>query len=598
MKQNKHKKGAFLLCALAAIGFALGMGLSACDTSVSPIFSVCSVNYQTEYGTAPNTKVLLAGTTLGETELPTLEADGQTFGGWFDGETQAIAGKYSVTKNVTLVAKWTAVGPTPPPPPTPTVEYTVTFDSDGGSAVESQKVKSGEKATKPADPTKMGVLMAGWYNGENVFDFNTPITADITLKAKWTLFYNLKTGPAINNIIETQFKAAKKFLKSPTAPETTPQYYLDIDEKSVPLWYDSSSKTIYYYVAEGKLCLNADSSKMFYAMDALEEITVSDFDTRNVTNMSQMFLNNFKLATIDLHTFDVSNVTDMSCMFDGCLGATSINLTGWNTSKVTNMSRMFINCQVVASLDISSLNVSKVTNMSEMFQMCKALTSLDLSNWDVSNVTNMTKMFADCNALTSLDLHKWNVSNVTDMSYMFQNCKAKLTTLNLSSWNVSKVTNMSYMFDECNSLKNLDITGWDTSKVTDMSMMFHACVSLPSSAIEGNKLNVGNVTNMERMLDSCFAFVTIDLSSWNVSKVTNMNKMFLGDGALTTIYVAAGTDWGASGTVTTSTEMFNGCGALRGGAGTGLSNLTVTYARVDDPTNSKPGYFTVKPANP
>ena len=42
-------------------------------------------------------------------------------------------------------------------PITPTVYYTVTFDSKGGSPVESQHIASGQKASKPANPTKENV---------------------------------------------------------------------------------------------------------------------------------------------------------------------------------------------------------------------------------------------------------------------------------------------------------------------------------------------------------------------------------------------------------------------------------------------------------
>ncbi|MBR5966001.1 MAG: SUMF1/EgtB/PvdO family nonheme iron enzyme [Treponema sp.] len=70
--------------------------------------------------------------------------------------------------------------------------YTVSFDTDGGSDVASQTVTSGQKATKPAtDPTKTGdrtsYAFLGWYksDGSALFDFDTAITANTTIKAKW-----------------------------------------------------------------------------------------------------------------------------------------------------------------------------------------------------------------------------------------------------------------------------------------------------------------------------------------------------------------------------------------------------------------------------
>ena len=66
--------------------------------------------------------------------------------------------------------------------------YTVTFfNSNGGTAVGSQTIDHGGKATKPADPTKTGYTFAGWYTeADTEFNFNTPITSPTNLYAKWT----------------------------------------------------------------------------------------------------------------------------------------------------------------------------------------------------------------------------------------------------------------------------------------------------------------------------------------------------------------------------------------------------------------------------
>ena len=71
----------------------------------------------------------------------------------------------------------------------PTTEtFTVTFDSNGGSDVDSQTVKNGEKAVEPENPTRSGYRFAGWFSDEdleNEYDFDTPVTSDITLYADW-----------------------------------------------------------------------------------------------------------------------------------------------------------------------------------------------------------------------------------------------------------------------------------------------------------------------------------------------------------------------------------------------------------------------------
>ena len=79
--------------------------------------------------------------------------------------------------------------------------YTVSFDSKGGSAVDSQTVTSGETAVKPTDPTMDVYTFIGWYSDEaltSAYDFNTPVTGNITLYAKWGIPVNGTTFPDSN----------------------------------------------------------------------------------------------------------------------------------------------------------------------------------------------------------------------------------------------------------------------------------------------------------------------------------------------------------------------------------------------------------------
>lgn len=62
----------------------------------------------------------------------------------------------------------------------------VIFDTDGGSAVDIQKILRGQKAATPTAPAKAGYTFDRWMDGSTAFDFATPIIKEITLKAKWT----------------------------------------------------------------------------------------------------------------------------------------------------------------------------------------------------------------------------------------------------------------------------------------------------------------------------------------------------------------------------------------------------------------------------
>ncbi len=64
-------------------------------------------------------------------------------------------------------------------------EFTVTFDSDGGSAVFEQKLRNAP-AVRPTDPKKNGYDFVGWYLGDMQYTFDSNVAANITLKAHWT----------------------------------------------------------------------------------------------------------------------------------------------------------------------------------------------------------------------------------------------------------------------------------------------------------------------------------------------------------------------------------------------------------------------------
>ena len=105
---------------------------------------------------------------------------------------------------------------------------TVTFDTNGGDAIDSQSILKGSNATKPTDPTKTGYTFEHWYirNGtvDEAFDFNTTINENITLVAKWEkqtykITYDLNGGSLESGDINPEsynIESEKITLKNPT----------------------------------------------------------------------------------------------------------------------------------------------------------------------------------------------------------------------------------------------------------------------------------------------------------------------------------------------------------------------------------------------
>lgn len=111
--------------------------------------------------------------------------------------------------------------------------YTVTFQSEGGSEVASQ-IRANTPADRPADPTKEGYTFIGWYNGESEWNFETPVTADLTLTAKWqlnryTITFDTAGGSEVPSITQDYGTA----ITPPAAPTKTGYTFAGWD-KTIP----------------------------------------------------------------------------------------------------------------------------------------------------------------------------------------------------------------------------------------------------------------------------------------------------------------------------------------------------------------------------
>ena len=143
-------------------------------TASSPSYTV---TYDANGGTCDRTSDTYTGDAL---PLPTPDREGYNFTGWYDADNSLVTSPYAPTKDVTLTAQWAIK------------TYTLSFDMQGhGTALAQQTIEHGSKATEPTAPTAEDFIFGGWYTeascaDEYAFSFTTPITAPITLYAKWT----------------------------------------------------------------------------------------------------------------------------------------------------------------------------------------------------------------------------------------------------------------------------------------------------------------------------------------------------------------------------------------------------------------------------
>ena len=164
--------------------YAPGKSVPAGVTTLTAQFAVPSytVTLNTNGGTINSGNV--TGYTYGQgATLPTADditRAGHTFEGWYEDENFSGSPVTEISATDTgkkeFYAKWTLN------------TYTVTFDSQGGSKVDSQAVSHGGTVTEPTAPTYEGYTFGGWYTEAGCtteYDFTTAVTESLTLYAKW-----------------------------------------------------------------------------------------------------------------------------------------------------------------------------------------------------------------------------------------------------------------------------------------------------------------------------------------------------------------------------------------------------------------------------
>ena len=120
----------------------------------------------------------MSGSTVAKPADPT--KSGKIFAGWYKDSALKTPFDFNtpITQDTTVYAKWSDI-----------VYYMVNFNTNGGSFIPGQSIKSGAKAAKPQDPVKEGFVFGGWYKDstfKTAFDFSSPINANTILYAKWT----------------------------------------------------------------------------------------------------------------------------------------------------------------------------------------------------------------------------------------------------------------------------------------------------------------------------------------------------------------------------------------------------------------------------
>ena len=352
----------------------------------------------------------------------------------------------------------------------------VTFDGNGGSGGDSQKIDIGSKIKEPAEPTRDGYLFMGWYttpeswknnDGERV-SFDNRVWEKATYYANWkdAATFTLTGDGIVNAVeftegdnIETAYMRARgwnSFPEGVTGLIFTDSDGNEINGKSAPAANVSVAVVYDDRIVDGTLQ---------YVNPALKEYTIPA---------------------------EVSVIA--SNAFDGCTALEKIYITS-RTSSLTVQSGAFDDCEKLASIEgyadtnamkavidasgITRATVVAGTIVSNAFSNCSGLTSVTIGN----GVTSIgDRAFYNCSGLTSITIG----NSVTSIgNYAFYNCSG-LTSVTIGNG----VTSIGYdAFSGCTGLTSITIPDSVTSIGDDA---FSGCSGLTSITIPDSVTSIGS----------------------------------------------------------------------------------------------------------
>ena len=388
---------------------------------------------------------------------------------------------------------------------------------------------------------------------------------------------------------------------------------------------------------------------------SVTSINCSNLDTSKATNLSYMFESCTALTTLSISTLDTAAATNMAAMFSGCSALETLDLTNVSTASATSATNMFSGCSVLQTVTLGAnfafvgsdgclpaqtdttaipkcdgrwydaddklfgytpteLAALARTQVKTYTAVAPDFITIDGNggdqSWPFGDVLNdecyeatsvqFVKSSAVPSTATRVDSGGVQASGQTGEIGVYYDETSTIAyiapvdndnaIIRLPAYaNYFMSTQATVSLDEVTSIIFSNV---DTSQVERFDGFITDAPKL--KYVDLSRLNLSKATSMYIMFAWNSKLETVDLGDFNTTSCGNFANMFQQCYALKTIYVGSGYNTGSS--YVNSSGMFDSCNSLVGGEGTTYdsSHTDGTYARIDDPTNGKPGYFTKK----
>ncbi len=377
--------------------------------------------------------------------------------------------------------------------------FTITFNSDGGSETSSQTVEIGQLVKEPADPVKTGSVFSGWFK-ENTFEnkwiFNSDsVIENTTLYAKWELInYTLNIDTEGVGEISEQTIGYGLVAVFPTVPvkdgfsfagwfkEDTYQNSWNFNEDTLTsdtilyaYWVDIS----FPYTSDNVLYeLNKNLGSVYYL-----EISGSHFSTSGEITIPG----------------EIEEIPVVSIKEDAFAARTNITKVVLPDSINSIGSSAFKQCSALTSIYIPQ----GVTSIEEnTFYYCTSLSDLSLPE---SLLHIKDYAFSNCSSIESISIPE---SLISLGNYTFANC-ININTINFPESVASIGTSSFY---NCSSITEI-IFSANSNLETIESSAFNNCKGLIEVTLPSSLISIG-----ENGFNSCSALEEITIPE-NVAEI-------------------------------------------------------------------------------
>ena len=339
--------------------------------------------------------------------------------------------------------------------------YTVSFNTNGGTAIQSQRVEEGFFATLPEEtPTRNGYDFISW-----AFDFSSPIMQTTSISANWSavtysLTYDL-AGGVIEQANPNEYTIESQFTL--TAPTREGYEFLG--------WYDGNTKITTLNGNYGNKTLTAKWESIF------------NYSNGVITGLKSKYQNLTQIVIPEeINGEAITSIGDLA--FSSCDNLTSIEIP----NSVTSIGDLaFSGCD---SLEYNVKdNLNYLGNELNPYLYLSSVISQDITSAIIDNSCKFIGSYAfeDCSSLTSIAIPE-GVTSIGERA--FEDCESL-------QYNVKD--NLNYLGNETNPYLYLSgVTSQDiTSAIIDNSCKFigsHAfcwCSSLTSVVIGDSVTSIG-----------------------------------------------------------------------------------------------------------